>query len=80
MYPMNSHCAEDKQNNLEANDIFLTKTMRRNITVKMLERRKLRARSTAPVVKSCRERQARLLQWRHLQWRTRNQRQVEENR
>lgn len=63
---MNSYCAEDKQISLEANDVLLPKTMRRNITVKMLETRESRAISTAPVVKSSRERRERLLQRRHL--------------
>lgn len=44
--PMDSHCAEYKRSNLEANDVFLTKTMRMNIMVKMMEAWESRERST----------------------------------
>lgn len=74
--PMHSHCAEDEQSSLKANDMFLIKTMWRNIMMKMLEMQKSRARSPVLVGKSNRERWARLLLRRHLlQWRTKNQRQ-----
>lgn len=65
--PINSNCKEDKQDNLDANDLFLTKTIRRNITVRMLETRESKARSTTPVGKSSRGRRTRLLQRERLQ-------------
>lgn len=78
--PMNNHCADAKQRNLEANDEFRTKTLRTTITIKMLEMRESRARSTAPAGKSSRERRRMLLQRRHLQCRTTNQKEEEKNK
>lgn len=66
---MNGYCAEDEQSNREVNDALLTKTIRRNITVKMLETRKSRAISTAPVNKSSREMREIMLLRKRLQLR-----------